>query len=235
MENKIRRKKLTLSILGNSQVGKTNLIGRYLGNIFQEDSLNTIGNERYTNEIEIDGEKFILKIYDTSGQERFRSTSIMVIKQSKIILLVYDVTNRKSFEELNYWVKTVEDNRNDNCIIGIVGNKIDLCEKIEVSEEEGIEFAKKNNFQFASTSAKSNIYNFNYLINNLIDEYFRKYPKEKEFISLEIQKEKKKKRKTCCQGEIYFPFGERFKARVLPWYIPMFEIREKKEKENSLI
>ena len=131
MENKIRRKKLTLSILGNSHVGKTNLIGRYLGNIFQEDSLNTIGNERYTNEIEIDGEKFILKIYDTSGQERFRSTSIMVIKQSKIILLVYDVTNRKSFEELNYWVKTVEDYRNDNCIIGIVGNKIDLCEKIK--------------------------------------------------------------------------------------------------------
>ena len=234
-----KRKKFNIAILGSSGVGKTNLINADLFDDFKENSLKTIGNEPYDKEIVINDENYSIRIFDTAGQERYKSLSRNIIKRCQIIIFVYDITNRKSFEDLENWVQIVEDNRGDNCLIGIIGNKIDLKEEMEVSEEEAIEFAKSKNCQFYLASAKTNHKNFRVLIDNLVEEYLRRYKEEedKKVIVLEEKienKDKDKDRGGCCAGEVHYSFGERFKARVFPWYVPMFKLeKERKQKEEE--
>ena len=235
MENRIKRTKFNIGILGSSRVGKTNLINADLNGVFIEDSLETYGIDTYDTKIIINGDNYRLKIFDTAGQERFHSISASIIKRCQIIIIVYDITNRKSFEESINWFHVIEENVGNRCIIGIIGNKIDLYDKKEVSEEEATEFAKSKNIPLFLTSAKTNPTNFGILINNLTEEYLRRNPEEeRRSISLEIEENNKKRRKKgCCMGEIYYPFEERFKARVFPWYAPMFEFKERKK--DSLI
>ena len=216
------RKNINITLLGGYKVGKTNLLNTSLGYEFQNDCLSTIGLDKFINKMKINDKEYKVILWDTSGQERYRAISTNSIRRSQIIILVFDVTNNKSLEELNDWIEIVKDNKDSHCIIGIIGNKIDLFENIVVSEEQAKSFAEKYNCKLLLTSAKEDPKRFNYFIENLIIEYHDLYKdedEEKKLISLEVE-EKKQKRKGCCQREIYFSFPERFKARVFQWYIP---------------
>ena len=100
-------------------------------------------------------QKLRLQIWDTAGQEKYRSVNKLFYSEANIIIFVYDITRRETFEEIkNYWVKQVEEFSPENSLKVIVGNKIDLYEFEDIPEEEILEYAKENNFLFYKTSAK---------------------------------------------------------------------------------
>ena len=166
-------------------------------------------------------------LWDTPGQEKLRAILRLYIKAFQIIILVFDVTNIKSLEELNDLIKIVEDHRSNHCVIGIIGNKIDLIENIVVSKEQAKSFAEKYHCKLLLTSAKEDPRRLNSFIEDLIIEYHDLYKDEEEeanLISLEVE-EKKRKSKDCCLGEVYLSFPERFKARVFQWYVPNIKFK----------
>jgi len=95
-----------------------------------------------------------LQLWDTAGQERFRSLIPSYIRDSSVAVVVYDVTNAKTFEQTRKWVDDVRSERGNDVIIVLVGNKTDLADKRQVTEQQGVDEAKKNGLMFIETSAK---------------------------------------------------------------------------------
>ena len=156
-------------MVGDSGVGKTSIIGRYL-NKFNEKEKSTIGAS-FSNKISIiDKYKISFDIWDTAGQERYRSVSSIFYKEAYLCIFVYDITEPNSFENIkNYWYKTVMENASPKIILGIAGNKNDLYEKEKVKEKEVQKFCKEIDALYFSTSA---------LLNNSIDDMFTKLGKK---------------------------------------------------------
>ena len=156
-------------MVGDSGVGKTSIIGRYL-NKFNEKEKSTIGAS-FSNKISIiDKYKISFDIWDTAGQERYRSVSSIFYKEAYLCIFVYDITEPNSFESIkNYWYKTVMENASPKIILGIAGNKNDLYEKEKVKEKEVQKFCKEIDALYFSTSA---------LLNNSIDDMFTKLGKK---------------------------------------------------------
>ncbi|EFE43805.1 hypothetical protein TRV_01379 [Trichophyton verrucosum HKI 0517] len=123
-------------------VGKTSLITRFMYDSFDNTYQATIGID------------FLSKLWDTAGQERFRSLIPSYIQNSNVAVVVYDISNAKSFQNTRKWVDDVRDERGNDVIIALVGNKTDLNDKREVTTEQGEEEAKKNGLMFIETSAK---------------------------------------------------------------------------------
>jgi small GTP-binding protein len=108
--------------------------------------------------MEINGETLKIDIWDTAGQEKYRSLARIFYKDAKVIVFVYDITNKKTFEEIkNYWFPQTKDNCENNIIYALVGNKNDLYEKEEVNEIDAINYAKEINAVFTTASALSNV------------------------------------------------------------------------------
>lgn len=124
-------------LIGDSGVGKTNLLSRYLKNEFSFDSKTTVGVEFGAKRLEIDGVKIKAQIWDTAGQERFRSITNAYYKGAKGALLVYDCTRRDTFENINKWVPELKQSGDKDVTIILVGNKIDLESERQVSTEDG--------------------------------------------------------------------------------------------------
>ena len=174
-QNKIKKNVYNIKIilLGEGEVGKTNLINAYFGNNFIEDKIKTEKLNKSYDKIEIKNNICYIDIWDTVGQEKFRSLANNFIKGSHIIIFVYDITRKKTFTELDYWVGTVREQIDDEKVIfGLVGNKIDLFEKEEVEKEEGEKYAKKIIAYFTETSAKENPEGFKEFVNKLIEKLF---------------------------------------------------------------
>ena len=151
----IMRTKFNISLLGEGVVGKTSLISVYSGNEFDYTIQKTVGIDNYVcNEI-IDGKYYKFKVFDTAGQERYKSISNSTIRVADGFLLVYSVDNKQSFDLLNEWLDAISQQCDINSkVIFLVGNKIDV-EKREVSNEEAVTFAKNKNLLYNETSAKS--------------------------------------------------------------------------------
>jgi Ras-related protein Rab-6A len=147
-------KKLKVTLIGESQVGKTSLINQYVNNKFEDEYLMTIGNDKMIKEIEINENKVRLEIWDTIGQKDLRNANKIFMKNTNIALIVYDITNKKSFENLNeFYKELIKMNERDKMIIGIAANKSDLYENTEVNREEGEEYAKKINALYFESTA----------------------------------------------------------------------------------
>ena len=127
-----------------------------MGIEFREDTLSTIGTDKYETRSTLkNGEEIKLVLWDTSGQERFRSVALKTIRSAQGVVLVLDLTSRTSFENINVWLKQIEDNLNNPCIV-LFGNKNDNSkQKWKVTIEEAEEFAKNINLKFFETSAKT--------------------------------------------------------------------------------
>ena len=147
--------KYKLIFLGDQNVGKSSILNRFLNDTFVEEYQATIGLDFQSKNVQIDNQDIHLLLYDTAGQEKFRSLIPMYTRDANIILLVYDITNKESFENLSLWLKDLTNININEVIVCIVGNKIDLTEKREVTNEEGQKFGEEHDFIFQEVSAKT--------------------------------------------------------------------------------
>ena len=143
-------------LVGESGVGKTSIIGRYL-NKFNENQQATIGAS-FSNKLEnIDGKEILFEIWDTAGQERYRSVNTLFYQDAYICILVYDITNKNSFESLsNYWYDAVKEHGNNELIFHVAGNKNDLYENEDVDRKIVEDYCESINAGLNFVSATEN-------------------------------------------------------------------------------
>jgi len=142
-------------IIGDTGVGKSCLLLQFTDKRFQPVHDLTIGVEFGARLIPIDGRQVKLQIWDTAGQESFRSITRSYYRGAAGALLVYDITRRETFVQLEKWLTEARENASQNMVIMLIGNKLDLEHKRVVKREEGMEFARKNKLIFLETSAKT--------------------------------------------------------------------------------
>ena len=142
-------------IIGDASVGKSNLLMKFAHNKFTDEYQTTIGVEFGAKNIHINDQIYRIQIWDTAGQENFRSITRAYFKNCVCAMVVYDITCRKSFENIQNWLQDVHDQSPETVLIALIGNKIDLEDKRIVSTEEGEEYAIQNGLLFMETSAKS--------------------------------------------------------------------------------
>lgn len=164
-------------LLGKTSVGKTSFVTRLTRNKFNNYAVSTIGAsffafhpQKYNKEIKLD-------IWDTSGQERYRSLGPMYYRHARIILLLYDVTDRDSFDNVDIWLKEVIKYTDNQPYIVLIGTKTDLADRRKINIDEAFTYAKNNNITYYETSALTG-----YGISNTIDKIIDKVltlPEEK--------------------------------------------------------
>ena len=149
---------IKICLLGDVSVGKTSIASRFCKNSFNENYINTIGGAYQQQNIVLNnGAKIKLHIWDTSGQDRFRSMTNLYYRDAQVAILTYDVTNESSLESLNYWLNELNDKVEiDNMVLCLAGNKndVDPSEK-RIPTSKGKAFAEEHNMIFFETSAKT--------------------------------------------------------------------------------
>lgn len=153
--NKICQFKVVL--LGESAVGKSSLVLRFVKREFHEYQESTIGAAFLTQTVQIDDTTVKFEIWDTAGQERYHSLAPMYYRGAQAALIVYDITSKDSFIKAQNWVRELQRQANTNIVITLVGNKLDLASKRAVENNEAKLFADENNLLFMETSAKTAI------------------------------------------------------------------------------
>ena len=207
-ENMVRCKTI---IVGNSGVGKTSIISRYLRK-FNPKEKSTIGAS-FTNKIEIiNNRQIIFEIWDTAGQERFRSINTIFYQDAYICLLVYDITSKQSFEDIkSYWYNSVVEQSSKNILFHLVGNKMDLLEEETVEKKDVEAYGKEIDAEVSYISAKdeNNIYVdmlfqkigekfINSPLLKELEENSRSYRTEKVKLDNEGESIADKKNRSCC-------------------------------------
>ena len=170
--------KFKLIVVGDQNTGKSCILNRFANNTFQENYQATIGLDFQTKNVTIHNQDIRLTLYDTAGQEKFRSLIPMYIREAQIILLVYDITNKESFDSIPKWFSDILNVKNDEAVFVLIGNKIDLTNNRKISYNEGKRLANEKNIIFEELSAKNGT-NFNDLFNNRIFEAVYKKFKNK--------------------------------------------------------
>ena len=145
---------LKFIIIGDAAVGKSNLLVRYTSGQFKEEYQLTIGVEFGSNDVIIGDNTYRIQIWDTAGQENFRSITRSYYKNTACAIIVYEINNKNSFEHISSWIEECKNTAPKSILMVLVGNKCDLDNR-EVTEEEGREFAEKNGMLFFETSAKT--------------------------------------------------------------------------------
>ena len=206
-------------LLGDSGVGKTSIISRYISGFFDKNSPTTNGSSFCCKNVRFEqlDKNLLLDIWDTAGQEKYKSLSRFFYKDAAVCILVYDITWKETFDSLkDYWYNQLKEYGEPDIILGVAGNKYDLFENEKVNEEEAREWAKEIGAVFELTSAQNNTgindlflkVGYKYLdptfnpkieIGNKEDkennpEEIKTVLDKKDF----IKDKKKKKKKPCC-------------------------------------
>ena len=207
MDAKENEKEIKVILLGDSGVGKTCIINRYINDEFNPNSKTTLGSNASSKVIKRGQVSYILNLWDTTEQEKYHSITNLFIKGSKIVVLVYSIDLLESFKGLDYWYKSVQEKLGGNkYVLAVVGSKSDLIknEEEEVSEEEAKKFAEEKNAIFKLVSSKEDPDGINNLFDTLLDELIKKnYLNENENENYVItrknlvNKEKAKKKNRC--------------------------------------
>jgi Ras-related protein Rab-8A len=184
-------------LLGDSEVGKSCFLMRYSDNVFVENYITTIGLDYKLKYVQLDtGETIKVQLWDTAGQDRYRTIAKNYYKGSHGILLLYDVTKLSSFENIREWIKDIKEEVYEKAIIFLIGNKIDKTTERKITTEQGTKLAEEYNLPFFEASAKSG---------ENVDEIFKFLYKKISEVYIEIQKEKgeklgksNKKKIKCC-------------------------------------
>ena len=196
-------------IVGNSGVGKTSIIGRYLGK-YNPCEKPTIG-AAFTNRLaSINNKQILFEIWDTAGQEKYRSINSIFYQDAYICILVYDITNKKSFEDLKeYWHNSVLETGPEDIIFHIVGNKIDLFDKEKVDRKEVEEYCEEIGAEVSYISAmEENGTYVDILFNKLGEKFLNSdiyienikaiQTKKTEKIKIDDVEKKNSKKRKCC-------------------------------------
>jgi small GTP-binding protein len=196
-------------LIGDSGVGKSNILTRYLNNEFNHNTKTTVGVEFGSKKNKIENYSIKTQIWDTAGQERYKSITNAYYKGSKGAVVVYDITNKKSFENVDKWISDLKTHSSKDVSVIIVGNKLDLEAKRQVTMDDGQNKAKIHNAAFMETSALTceNIDNaFDILINEIFNkmklilqqEEKNGYKLDSNGMNLLRDKEEKEVKKSCC-------------------------------------
>lgn len=137
-------------LIGDSGVGKSNLLSRFTRNEFNLDSKSTIGVEFATRSIQVDAKTIKAQIWDTAGQERYRAITSAYYRGAVGALLVYDISKHQTYENVQRWLKELRDHADANIVIMLVGNKSDLRHLRAVPTEEAKQFASTSTFYASS-------------------------------------------------------------------------------------
>ena len=201
-ENNVK-KDIKIILLGETGVGKTNLINVFFGLKFEDQIDSTLASYCNEGKFNYNNESYNYAIWDTAGQEKFRAISKLFIRDAQIILIVYSIINRKTFEQVNFWLNLVKENlENNTYILGLVANKIDLYEHQTVTDEEGKKIAKENNIDFLVTSALKSPETFRKFVNKLLVKYIEKEGQKignNDSIKINGDIKNKTNKKQCCK------------------------------------
>merc|ERR1712070_932060 len=140
-------------LIGDSGVGKSNLLSRFTRNEFNLDSKSTIGVEFATRSIQVDNKTIKAQIWDTAGQERYRAITSAYYRGAVGALLVYDISKHVTYENVERWLKELRDHADSHIVIMLVGNKADLKHLRAVPTEQARSFAEKHGLSVIETSA----------------------------------------------------------------------------------
>ena len=148
---------LKFIVIGDSSVGKSNIISKYKENKFDEKGQPSIGVQFIAKNVVIENTTFRLQVWDTAGQESFRSMTRIYYKNSSCAFIVYDITEKESFNHVESWISECKKIAPETVLLVLIGNKSDLNESREVSYEEGLKLTEKNKMLFFETSAKNGV------------------------------------------------------------------------------
>ena len=183
-------------LLGDSSVGKTCFLMRYTDNTFQDIHMSTIGLDYKLKNVQLENGKMVkIQVWDTAGQDRFRSITKNYYKGAHGIILIYDVTEQKSFDNVKNWMAQIKEEVSERVSIVLVGNKIDDEDNRKISTEQGESMAKDYEIMFFECSAKTG-QNIDEIFNNLVKKVVENFSKSSD--SGQKLKNKKKKGKGCC-------------------------------------
>lgn len=184
-------------LIGDSSVGKTSIMMRFVNDKFSSSFITTIGIDFVTKIIDVSGNKIRLQIWDTAGQERFRSITTSYFKGADIVIIIYDVCDESSFNNIKYWMETIKDSTCDSTGVILVGNKIDMESSREISSKDGINLAKKYNIPFFECSAKKGI-NVDSIFEEAAKIHLVNFNKNITKPNSSININKKTEEKKCC-------------------------------------
>jgi len=198
-------------LIGDSGVGKTNIMSKFLKNQFMEESKATIGVEFGSKLFNHEGHKIKAQIWDTAGQEKYKAITGAYYKGSKGALIVYDITQKKTFENIEKWVNDLKAAGDPKITIILIGNKNDLDDKRQVSKDQGEEKARSFGCAFLETSAYSGD-NIDKAFNLMVKEIYEKFSNDStgedelapgsngngEDVKLDKVNDKNIKKKSCC-------------------------------------
>ena len=199
-DNRENVKEIKIILLGDSGVGKSCIINRYINNVYNPNTETTFGSSYSSKSIKKTDIEYKLNIWDTTGQEKYHSITNLFIKGSSVVILVYSIESLSSFEGLNYWYDSIKENlEGTEYILVIIGAKSDLIKDDEevVSEDEARKFAQERNALFKLVSSKEDPGGINNLFNTILDEVIKKKI-VKINDSVVIKNKKTKKKKKCC-------------------------------------
>ena len=191
-------------LIGGHYVGKTSLINVTIGLKFDTNLKPTITSSYVEKKFIINQKKYLVKLWDTAGMERYRTLNKLFYKNADIVIFVYDITRKDSFDELNFWTSEIKKELGENLILGLAGNKTDLVDIEEVDESIARDYAKNIKAEFKLVSAKENPDIFISFLNEMLIKYINKNQSiianrkgNNIKINMDMNKNKKKD-KGCC-------------------------------------
>ena len=188
-------------LVGEPGTRKTSLINVAIGKMFTDNSPSTLISTFVQKKFNKNNKEYILNIWDTAGQEKFRAMTKIFIKNSKIVILVYSINSKETYDGLKeYWFNIITEALGDEPIIAMVGNKSDLFLEEQIKEEEAKEFARENGIKFKLVSAKEDPDGFIEFLEELLDEYLRLNNKDTlKRETININSDSDKTHKGCCK------------------------------------
>jgi len=164
---------IKLIIIGSVSVGKTSLLIRYATGKFQNILKSTSTPSYIPKTKMVNNKLYEIRLWDTAGQEKYRSLTKIFIKDAKIALLVYAIDDENSFKDLDMWLNIVKEVNNEKIILGIAANKADLYDKAKVTDEQGKQYAKKIGASWSSTSSLQDDNGIDGLVDELLEKYLK--------------------------------------------------------------
>ena len=200
---------LKILLIGDSSVGKSSILLKYIEDKFSENYVSTIGIEYKIKTLIINWKKVLLRIWDTSGQERYRSITQNFYRNANGILFIFDITNKETFENIKNWI--IDSDSEDNQVIKVlVGNKIDIDENRKIDNDIIQKYAEKKGMKYYETSAKEGI-NIDLVFRKIAElilskseeeegkeEEYHPHNPRKDSFNLSIDSSEPKKKKQCC-------------------------------------
>lgn len=185
-------------LVGDSDVGKSNIVTRFTYDKFESNFITTIGVDLLVKTVEVDGKRIKVQIWDTAGQERFRTITKTYYRNSDCVMVVYDTTNYESFKNAQKWIHDMSDSVDNRTYKILVGNKIDITTNTSVNKEQAKEMALENNMDACEVSAKDGT-GIDGMFNDIVKNCIKKIITYKHTTDKKIMPDHdKKKGSKCC-------------------------------------